>query len=105
MQKTRIEVNSLHGLRRKEGVKEDTVESQMMSLKLIPEFHEKNVTEWFRRFEKEASEFDWSQERWVSIVAKMLKGKALEVYDRMSVEDLEDYEEFKTDMLRAYVVR
>ncbi len=32
----------------------------------------------------------------------MLKGKALEVYDRMSVEDLEDYEEFKVDILRAY---
>ncbi len=26
----------------------------------------------------------------------------VEVYDRMSVEDLEDYEEFKADNLRAY---
>ncbi len=32
----------------------------------------------------------------------MLKGKALQVYDEMSVKDLEDYEEFKTDNLRAY---
>ncbi len=32
----------------------------------------------------------------------MLKGKALEVYDRISVEDLEDYEEFKADILIAY---
>ncbi len=32
----------------------------------------------------------------------MLKGRALEVFDRMSVEDLEDYEEFKDGILRAY---
>ncbi len=35
-------------------------------------------------------------------MANMLKGKELEVYDRMSVEDLEDYEEFKVNILRAY---
>ncbi len=35
----------------------------------------------------------------------MLKGKAIEVYDRMSVEDLEDYEEFKADILRVYELR
>ncbi len=74
LEKTRIEVNSPHGLRRG-GAKEDTVQNQMvMSLKLIPEFDEK-VTEWFRRFEKKAAEFDWPQERWVGLVANMLKGE------------------------------
>ncbi len=32
------------------------------SFKLIPEFDEK-VIEWFRRFEKNAAEFDWPQEQ------------------------------------------
>ncbi|XP_045114813.1 protein FAM200A-like [Portunus trituberculatus] len=45
------------------------------------------------------------KERWVGLVANMLKGKALEVYDRMSVEDLNEYEEFKADILRAYELR
>ena len=104
LEKTRIEVNSPHGARG--GVVEKTVESQMVrSLKLIPEFDENKVTEWFRRFEKKAYEFDWPQERWVGLVANMLKGKALEVYDRMSVEDLNEYEEFKADILRAYELR
>ncbi len=35
-------------------------------------------------------------------MANMLQGKALEVNDRMSLEDLEDYKEFKADILRAY---
>ncbi len=35
----------------------------------------------------------------------MLKGKALEIYDRLSVEDLEDYQELKADILRAYELR
>ena len=30
----------------------------------------------------------------------MLKGKALDTYDHMSVYDLGDYEEFKADILR-----
>ncbi len=32
----------------------------------------------------------------------MLKGKVLEVYNRMSVDDLKDYDEFKADILRPY---
>lgn len=67
-----IEVNSSHGLRRG-GVKEDAVEIQMVrSLKLIPKFDEKKVTEWFRRFEKKNSRIslasivmDWSCGKYV----------------------------------------
>ena len=39
------------------------------------------------------------------MVANVLKGKAFEAYDRMSVEDLEDYEEFKSIILRVYELR
>ena len=82
------------------------VEGRMVrSLKLIPEFDERKVAEWFKRFEKKALEFVWPRERWIGLVANMLKGKALEVYDKMSVEDLQDYEEFKADILRAYELR
>ncbi len=97
LKKTWIEVNLPHGLKRGDGVRECSGESHMMkSLKLIPEFDEKKVTEWSRRFENKAAEFNWPQERWVGLVANMLKGKALKVYDWMAVEDLEDHEELKT---------
>ncbi len=32
----------------------------------------------------------------------MLKGKVIETYDGMPVEDEEDYKEFKDDILRVY---
>ncbi len=34
-----------------------------------------------------------------------VEGQGLEVYDRMSVKDLEDYKKFKADILRAYELR
>ena len=75
------------------------------SLHLIPDFDEQKVAEWFRRFEKKAAEFGWPEERWVGLVANKLKGKVLEVYDNMSVADLNVYEDFKADILRAYELR
>ena len=90
----------------REGDNEDSMERKLVkSLKLLPEFDEKRVPEWFRHFEKKAVEFEWPPERWVSLVANALKGKALDVYDRLSVRDLGDYEEFKNHILRAYELR
>ncbi|WP_435362553.1 hypothetical protein, partial [Klebsiella pneumoniae] len=37
--------------------------------------------------------------------SNVLKRKALEAYDRMGVDDLEDYEEFKSEILREYELR
>ena len=86
--------------------RENTAESRLArSLKLFPAFEESKVTEWFQRFEKKAHEFEWPRSRWVGLVANVLKGKALEAYDRMNVEDLEDYEEFKSTILRVYELR
>ncbi len=82
--KNKIEGNSPHGMQRGEVVKEVTIESQTVrSLKLILEFDEKKLTELLRRFEKTVAEFNWSHERSVVLVASMLKGKALEGYDRI----------------------
>ena len=38
-------------------------------------------------------------------MANKLNGRALETYDNMSAEDLENYEDFKADILRAYKLR
>ncbi|MPC78309.1 hypothetical protein E2C01_072793 [Portunus trituberculatus] len=66
------------------GEGEVTAESQIVrSLKLIPDFDESRV----------------------GLVANKLTGKALHVYDRMVVADLEKYEEFMADILRAYELR
>ena len=102
-ERSRCGANSTH----KGGEEEqNSVERQMVrSLQLIPDFDEQKVAEWFRRLEKKAAEFRWPGERWVGLVANKLEGRALEAYDNMSVEDLESYEDFKTDILRAYELR
>ena len=38
-------------------------------------------------------------------MANKLKGKALEAYSKMSARDMEDYDEFKADILRVYELR
>ena len=60
--------------------------SLVRSLQLIPDFDEERVSEWFIRFEKKAREFKWPRERWIGLVANKLMGKALEAYDKMSLE-------------------
>lgn len=53
-------------------------------------------------FEKKAREFEWPRERWVGLVADKLNSKGLSAYYRMGLDDLEDYAEFKTAILKAY---
>lgn len=77
------------------------MERQMVrSLPLIPEFDEQKVEEWLKRSEEKAVESDWNPERWVGFVANKLRWKALEAYSKMSVEDMEVYEEIKADIPR-----
>ena len=76
LERSRTGTNSSHK-RGGEG-EENSVERQMIrSLQLIPDFDEQKVAEWLRRFEKKAA------------VANKLKGRVLEAYDIISVEDLD----------------
>lgn len=58
------------------------------NLQAISEFGEEKVTEWLRGFEKKVLEFELCPEKWVGLVANRLKGKALEAYHKMRVEDM-----------------
>lgn len=49
-------------------------------MKLVLDFDEEKVTEWFVRLEKRVQEFEWPRERSVGLVANRLKGKALSAY-------------------------
>lgn len=72
---------------------------------LAPVFDESRVTEWFLRFEKKATLLEWPAEKWPVILSHVIKGKALEAYDRLSVEAAMDYESIKSHVLRAYELR
>lgn len=61
LEKTWNELNSLR-LHEERGAEKDVKSSTVRSLRLIPDFEEKKITEWFRRFEKKGTEFKWPQD-------------------------------------------
>lgn len=62
--RTRLELGAVPRSPSHSVVWEDSAESrQSRSIKLVPAFEEKNVTEWFRRYEKRAQEFEWPGKR------------------------------------------
>ncbi|KAK3886444.1 hypothetical protein Pcinc_009395 [Petrolisthes cinctipes] len=94
------------GGRTDDGSVEVTSWAQLNQLvNLTPMFDESRVTEWFLRFEKKATLLDWPAEKWSVVLSHVLKGKALEAYDRLSVEEARDYETIKSHVLRAYELR
>ncbi|KAK3863407.1 hypothetical protein Pcinc_030817 [Petrolisthes cinctipes] len=77
--------------------------NQLVNLTLM--FDESRVTEWFLRFEKKVTLLDWPSEKWSVVLSHVPKGKALEAYERLSVEGARDYETIKSHVLRAYELR
>ncbi|KAK3891590.1 hypothetical protein Pcinc_004536 [Petrolisthes cinctipes] len=56
-------------------------------------------------FEKKVTLLDWPSEKWSVVLSHVPKGKALEAYERLSVEGARDYETIISHVLRAYELR
>ena len=54
------------------------------------------------RFEKYVVTNKWDRSIWAAYLSALLKGRALEVYDRLSVVDAADYEKLKDALLKNY---
>ena len=54
------------------------------------------------RFEKYAVANKWDRSIWAAYLSALLKGRALEVYDRLSVADATDYEKLKDALLKKF---
>ena len=54
------------------------------------------------RFEKYAVTNKWDRSIWAAYLSALLKGRALEVYDRLSVADANDYEKLKDALLKNF---
>lgn len=74
-------------------------------LKLVPQFDESSVSQFFERFEKIATGSAWPKEKWSTLVQTALKGKAIKAYDSLSFADSLVYLKLKTVVLRAYELR
>ena len=54
------------------------------------------------RFEKYAEANGWLKEKWALNLSALLKGRALEVYDRLSTDDAGDYDKLKEALLKNF---
>lgn len=103
-----LEMRRLPGMGRGDGHRNrnntDDLESKLTKrVKLVPVFDETKVPEWFDRFERKCVEFDWQEQCRVGLVSLVLRGRALEAYDRLPANT--DYDTLKEAVLRAYELR
>ncbi|XP_071079074.1 uncharacterized protein [Haliotis cracherodii] len=70
----------------------------------MPPFEDRNdnIDAYLQRFERVAVAQGWKPCHWAAYLCTLLKGKALEVYSRLSVDDAEDYTAVKTALLKRY---
>ena len=54
------------------------------------------------RFEKYATANEWKKSVWAAYLSALLKGRALDVYDRLSVDNAADYEKLKEALLKNF---
>ena len=57
---------------------------------------------WLHRFQRSCEALRINKDLWVLALVKSLKGPALEVYERMSAEDAQDYDKLKEELLKRF---
>ena len=95
----RVEDNALN----RSGQAERNIGS-MGSVPKLPSFDEKmdDLDAYLYRFEGYATMQGWPKERWASNLSALLKGNALQVFHRMSLDDSGDYELLNIALLNRY---
>ena len=70
----------------------------------LPYFDEsKNkMNSYLSRFEKYATANEWKKSVWAAYLSALLKGRALDIYDRLSVDDAANYEKLKEALLKNF---
>ena len=70
----------------------------------LPYFEESKdrMDSYLSRFEKYATSNKWDKNVWAAYLSALLKGRALDVYDRLSTEDAADYDKLKDALLKNF---
>ena len=70
----------------------------------LPYFEESKdkVYSYLSRFEKYATANKWDKNVWAAYLSALLKGRALDVNDRLSTEDAADYDKLKDALLKKF---
>ena len=71
----------------------------------LPYFEEKDDLEtYLRQFERVAKLQNWPEEEWATRLGTLLKGKAREVYTRLSDEDATDFRILRSALLQRFCI-
>ena len=54
------------------------------------------------RVETYTTAIKWNENVWAAYLRALLKGRALDVYDRLSTEDAADYDKLKDALLKSF---
>ncbi|XP_076052821.1 uncharacterized protein LOC143032237 [Oratosquilla oratoria] len=73
----------------------------VQNARLLPEFDESNVDQYFRIFERMAKDYSWPKKFWPALLRTNLRGKPLRVYGALEDAQAKDYDMVKTAILRA----
>ena len=57
------------------------------------------------RFERACTAFEIRPEFWSTQLARLLQGRSLDVYQRLSAEEVDNYESLKTQLLKRFRLR
>ena len=70
----------------------------------LPYFEESKdkMDSYLSRFEKYATANKWDKNVWAAYLIALLKGRALDVYDRLSTEDAAYYDKLKDALLKNF---
>lgn len=70
----------------------------------LPYFDDKvdKIDGYLSRFERYAEAVKWPRDQWALNLSALLKGKALEIYDRMPVHEAAEYHALKEALLKNY---
>jgi len=64
-----------------------------------------NMDAFIHRFEIYASSQKWPEDKWAVYLSALLRGKALEVYSRLSLEDANDYDILKNHYCEGLILQ
>ena len=71
-------------------------------IKCVPKFESADVEQYLLAFEKAMALHKIPTEKWTALLHPQLKGKALNVFSALSIEECFDYEIVKKALLTAY---
>ena len=105
-EREKLELQAKYETAKRESVSSDShtgARSKARAPKL-PFFDENqdDLDAYLQRFERYATSQSWDTDEWSINLSALLKGKALDVYSRLSIDDVSNYEQLKDALLKRF---